>query len=288
MEKVTQQQLQDWLEPLSALIRQAGQLIVEVYESSEPLQVDQKSDASPVTLADKLSHDCLVKGLKGLTPDIPVLSEEQQMPDFEERRQWQRYWLVDPLDGTREFIKRSHQFTINVALIEQGEPVLGLIAIPIEKRLYAGIPSADVAWCDIAKAEGLERQRLQVSEIENNQYLRVMTSGPHRSKALQHCVDLLSKTFDRVECLPSGSAIKFCRLAEGKGDIYPRFSPCCEWDTAAGQAILEAAGGELVGTDFKPLRYNQQPSIISPHFYALGGRGCNWRKMGFTSQIYSK
>lgn len=273
--KAIDEQLGLLVEPLEELCRKAGRAIAEVYQSSEALVVEQKPDSSPLTVADQLAHDILYDGLSAIAPQWPVLSEEQPAPSLSVRQQWHRYWLVDPLDGTREFIDRTGEFTINVALIEAGCPVLGVVYLPLEEVAYIGAPSLGLA----VKAKTSGRQDLPVNKSDRGSQIRVLTSSRHNSDRLKACMQHLEAHFDAVKWLRAGSAIKFCRLAEGAGDFYPRYSPCSEWDTAAGQAVLEAAGGGLVGLDFKPLRYNQRASLINPPFYALANRQWDWQSL---------
>lgn len=264
--------LQPLAEQLLPLCRKAGEAILQVYQSTAPLQIEQKTDASPLTIADQRAEAIIVAGLQALAPQWPIVSEEQPVAPYAERRHWQRYWLVDPLDGTREFIDGTGEFTVNIALIEQGVPVLGVVYVPLQGAAYVG-----VARCGLAlRVTGTERCRLQVNRSEDVSVLRVLTSSRHGGDELAACVQALRPHFSAVQWLKAGSALKFCWLAEGRGEFYPRFSPCSEWDTAAGQAVLEAAGGSLVGLDFQPLRYNQQASLINPHFYALAATGVDW------------
>lgn len=265
--------LQSLAEQVCQLCSKAGDSIVKVYQSTASLKVDYKSDASPITQADTLANDIIIKGLTALMPQWPILSEESVEPDFELRRLWGCYWLVDPLDGTREFIDRTGEFTVNIALIEGGKPVIGVVYQPLQKAAYVGIPQLDVAY----KLKAGIKKSLRVSSGAGLSELRVLTSSRHRNDQLIECIDLLGRNFATVQWIKAGSAVKFCYLAEGSGDIYPRFSPCSEWDIAAGQALLEAAGGCLVDMDFKPFQYNQRVSLINPPFYALAANGLNWQ-----------
>jgi len=256
--------------PLIALCERASVAIMQVYDAAQSPLVAYKSDQSPVTAADTSAHKIIVAGLRRLTPELPVLSEEQSLPTFSERRRWQRYWLVDPLDGTREFIDRNGEFTINIALIDGGRPLLGVVYVPLERRAYYGLVGSG-AW----KVGGGDRKALAVSGAPAAS-VRVLTSARQLNDELEACLQQLRGTVAQLQRLKVGSALKFCRLAEGSGDIYPRFSPCCEWDTGAGQALLEAAGGALVTADGEALRYNSKPSLINPNFYALGGSVAQW------------
>ncbi|MCP3907573.1 MAG: 3'(2'),5'-bisphosphate nucleotidase CysQ [Oceanicoccus sp.] len=271
---IGQQETERIAEQLLLLCRQAGRAIVEVYSADKPVAVELKLDDSPVTEADTRSHDIFLKGLAELTPQWPVLSEEQALPDFTERSQWPCYWLVDPLDGTREFIDRTGEFTINIALIENHRPVLGVVYIPLEQAAYLGFVEQGRAL----RIDSGGRREIAVSAATPalNDSVRVISSSRYGGAEFESCITKLAGHFQQVERVTAGSALKFCRLAEGAADIYPRFSPCCEWDTAAGQAVLEAAGGSLVDIEFNPLVYNRQSSVMSPNFYALGGTAEEW------------
>lgn len=272
---VRQSDKQQIAEQLLGLCQQAGQAVLDIYHAAEPVAVEQKQDASPVTRADIVSHDIISKGLATLTPQWPVLSEEQAMPDFTERSQWSCYWLLDPLDGTREFIDRTGEFTINIALIEHHRPVLGMVYIPLQQAAYLGFVEEKKAL----RIDSSGRSDIVTSNKTPGDSIRVLSSSRYGGAELESCIDKLARHFQPVERITAGSALKFCRLAEGAADIYPRFAPCCEWDTAAGQAVLEAAGGCLVGMDFKPLQYNHRASILNPHFYALGGECKLWAEI---------
>lgn len=253
------------------ICRLASAAIMDIYDAKELPEVEFKGDLSPVTKADKAAHTIIVGELIKLSPDLPVLSEEQDAPSYRERKQWKKYWLVDPLDGTREFIDRNGEFTINVALIAEGRPVLGVVFVPLEDIAYCGAKDCG-AW----KVGPEGNVPLQVIGVPKEQ-VRVLISRRNHSRDLDECLNNLRLGFCEVDTIESGSALKFCRLAEGLGDIYPRFSPCCEWDTAAGQAVLEGAGGELLTVEYKRFSYNQRESLINPHFYAIGGRLSEWR-----------
>ena len=260
--------LQTQIPPLLALCLKAGGLICDHYHAPEADQYQSKGDDSPLTRADMDSHHCLQPGLEALTPRLPVLSEESSEEDKARRHEWPRYWLVDPLDGTKEFLARTGEFTINIALIADHQPVLGVLYLPLEQAAYVGIPGvgawhyqyADQAWRETA----LAARRLQPGKP-----LMVLASRRHRGPRLMACLEWLGEHWGEVARLDSGSALKFCQLSEGKGDLYPRFTPCCEWDTAAGQALVEATGGQVLGLDGLPLRYNRGDSLLSPNFYAI-------------------
>lgn len=263
--------LQVLAQSLVEICRLAGDAIKEVYNGEVSPLIKYKSDHSPVTEADNKSHAIIVDALIRLTPDIPILSEEQEIPSFAERSSWQRYWLVDPLDGTREFIDRNGEFTVNIALIENNKPILGIVYLPLDDQAYWGGDKLG-AW----KVGPEGKVPLQVGGLPSEN-IRVLTSGRHHNQELALCIEKLRGQFNSLEQIKVGSALKFCRLVEGAGDIYPRFSPCCEWDTAAGQAVLEAAGGVLVTTDYQPFLYNLKESLINPHFFALASTLDKWR-----------
>ena len=262
-------------EQVRLICEQAGRAIVEVYSSEADLVIETKADSSPLTIADRLAHDIITAGLNTLDPQIPILSEEQKPPPFSERCRWHRYWLVDPLDGTREFVERTGEFTVNVALIEDGRPILGVVSVPLSRDVYIGVPALGLAQ----KVSGEAAHPIEASSLSNHSVVKVLTSSRYGGESLDACMRRLQQRFSKVEHLKAGSALKFCYLAEGLGDIYPRFSPCCEWDTAAGQAVLEAAGGQIVDMAFQPLSYNQQASLLSVHFYALSNGSHYWKKV---------
>lgn len=252
-------------EGVIALAGRAAGEILAVYGSD--FSVHEKSDHSPLTVADMASHRCITAGLKALTPDIPVLSEESRDMDIAERRTWRSFWLVDPLDGTREFVKRNGEFTINIALVEDGVATFGLIQQPVTGGLWHG-DGARGAW----RREGGRDIRIRTRKPAIAP-LRVAASRSHRDARTQALLDALPG----AEVIGCGSALKFCKLAEGGIDLYPRFGPTSEWDTAAGQAILEAAGGALLDPQGRPFRYNQRDTLLNGDFIALGDAGLRAR-----------
>jgi 3'(2'), 5'-bisphosphate nucleotidase len=244
------------IDTIAGLARQAGRAILEVYETE--FTVEEKEDRSPLTLADMRSHAILSQGLTDRHPDIPVLSEEGKATDISIRRTWSRFWLVDPLDGTKEFIKRNGEFTINVALVVGHTPVIGLIYIPVQDRLYIG-DTREGCW---EIADGATR-RLAIEPGRLPEAVRVVKSRSHPSPNLQALLDLLPNH----EVVMRGSALKFCSVARGEADFYPRFGPTWEWDTAAGDAIVRAAGGVMVDLHGEPFVYNK-PSLLNGPFLA--------------------
>lgn len=253
------------LDSIVDVARQAGAEILDVY--SQPFDVASKADASPLTQADLRAHKTIVKALATLTPGVPVLSEEASDIPFEERRQWQRYWLVDPLDGTKEFVSRNGEFTVNIALIEDHAPVLGVVHVPVKNTTYFG--GAGAAF----KQAGSERPVAIHVQTPPATPLRVVGSRSHASAgSLDEYLDKLGPH----TLLSIGSSLKFCFVAEGAADFYPRFGPTSEWDTAAAHAVLEAAGGAVIDLQGAPLRYNTKAELLNPHFLAIGDRSRDW------------
>lgn len=255
--------------PLLELCREAGDAVRSHYHAPGSGELEPKSDDSPLTQADLASDRLLKARLAPLAGGLPVLSEESSPRELTDRRKWTRYWLVDPLDGTKEFLAGSGEFTINIALIDTHEAVLGVVYLPLKDAAYVGIPGATARRYTLDDGGNWRAQPISVRSLEAGRPLAVLVSRRHRGRRLQQCLDWLGEHWGNVERHDSGSALKFCQLAAGEGDFYPRFSPCCEWDTAAGQAVLEAAGGVLLDTDGDPLRYNLHESLYSPHFFAL-------------------
>ena len=253
-------------EGVIAIARDAADAILAVYAGT--FEVEHKADASPVTAADLAAHHRIVDGLHALTPDVPVLSEESaHLVPLRQRRGWQRFWLVDPLDGTREFVKRNGEFTVNIALVEDGVATFGVIQQPVTGAVWHGGPGQG-AW----HREGLSERALGVHRPAHAP-LRVAASRSHRDP---RTVALMARIGD-TEAIGLGSSLKFCRLAEGRMDVYPRFGPTSEWDTAAGQAILEGAGGRVLDPSGRPFRYNQRDTLLNGDFIALGDPDLPWR-----------
>lgn len=260
-------ELEALVPPLLDLCEEAGAAICEHYHASDAHHYEAKGDDSPLTRADLASDAILALGLGQLAPTLPILSEEAAHIDADERLGWQRYWLVDPLDGTKEFLARTGEFTINLALVEAHRPVLGALFVPLTRHAYIGIPGYRAWRRDMGSGEEVA---LHTRRLADDRPLDVLSSRRHRGRRLLACLDWLDERWPELQRHNSGSALKFCHLAEGRGDFYPRFSRCCEWDTAAGQALLEAAGGALLGMDGEPLRYNRTESLYSPNFYGVG------------------
>jgi len=257
------------LQSVIDIARKASAAIMSVYATD--FSVDHKSDNSPLTQADRAAHTVITTALHQLTPEIPVLSEESppEYHDYAVRRRWTRFWLVDPLDGTKEFIRRNGEFTVNIALVKQHAPVLGVIAIPAADLVYSG-------------AQGQGAQRIAGTQLPTPIATRKAPSTPVVVGSRSHGGDSLNLFLSRLgnyQLSSVGSALKFCRVAEGTADCYPRLGPTSEWDTGAGQAIVEAAGGAVFEISGEALRYNQRHSLLNPHFIAVGDRQFAWRHL---------
>ncbi|MDR2871551.1 MAG: 3'(2'),5'-bisphosphate nucleotidase CysQ [Xanthomonadaceae bacterium] len=257
----------DLCEAVIMIARSAGEAIMNVYRGD--FDVTQKDDSSPVTAADLAAHRVITEALERVMPCLPILSEEAADVSWNTRKNWRSYWLVDPLDGTREFIKRNDEFSVNIALIDQGIPVLGVIQSPVSGVVWHAVRGGTAFRRSHGEDEPLHTRAPATSP------LRVATSRSfHRPRT-----EALLSRMGVVEQVSLGSSLKFCRMAEGRLDVYPRFGPTSEWDTAAGQCILEAAGGALMpvksGTSF---RYNHREILINTDFIALGDPSLPWRQ----------
>jgi len=250
------------------LAHAAAQQILIIYETE--FTIEHKDDQSPLTDADLAAHDIIVAGLSKLTPEIPVLSEESGEIPFEVRATWSRYWLVDPLDGTREFIKRNGEFTVNIALIESGEPVLGVIVVPLSGLAYSAVRGGGA----FKQAVDGEPSPIRTRMFEDDSVV-VASSRSYGSEALQGFLARLGQ----YRHVPLGSSLKSCMVAEGLADIYPRFGLTSEWDTAAAQCIVEQAGGLLLDLTLQPLRYNTKASLLNPPFIVVGDGSHDWASL---------
>ncbi|HEY5653598.1 MAG TPA: 3'(2'),5'-bisphosphate nucleotidase CysQ, partial [Pontiella sp.] len=233
----------------------AGEAILEIYQ--QDFEVEFKSDESPLTTADKAAHNIIVQALEEMP--YPVLSEESAEIGYEERKNWDTYWLVDPLDGTKEFIKKNGEFTVNIALIEDGVPILGVVYVPVQDALYLGVENDSLggklgAWkCSDCLGKGLREimesaVRCQVSGVPSGA-LKVVASKSHCNDETVAFIDELEEVYGQAERVSSGSSLKLCMVAEGSADIYPRIAPTMEWDTAAAHAVVSAAGGRVFKYD---------------------------------------
>lgn len=226
---------------------EAGKSILKYYK--DEIKIQKKEDNSPLTKADLASHHIIVGALKQITPDIPIISEESGIPEYEARKKWTEYWLVDPLDGTKEFIKKNGEFTVNIALIEQEKPVIGIVHIPAKKITYVGQKSIGSFRID---PEG-NRSEINSSVPDKNKNVSIVVSRSHGSSDTEERIEEMGFTVGKS--VPAGSSLKFCLVAEGTADIYPRFGPTMEWDTAAGDAVFRYSGRD--GERYSPLEYNK-------------------------------
>ncbi len=266
--------MKDVLEETIRLCQLAGDAILQIYHNHEAVNVQTKADDSPVTAADLAAHHLLEKPLAALLGGTPVLSEEGDIPDAKTRSQWQRYWIIDPLDGTKEFIKRNGEFTVNVALIEDGIPVLGVVHVPVLKQTYAGLKGQGALKIT---PEGRSPIHVRSMAEAQNHQIEVMVSRVYGADKVLAMLARMTDQLGPISTNSMGSSLKFCRVAEGLADLYPRLAPTCEWDTAAAQAVVESAGGIVVDEQFKPLRYNQKESLLNPFFYVIGDRHFDWK-----------
>ena len=248
------------IEQLIEISKEAGKAILEVYSSNFDHQI--KEDLSPLTKADTLSDNIICERLKVLTPDIPILSEESCNIPLSIRSQWSQYWLIDPLDGTKEFIKKNDEFTVNIALIENNNPIIGLIHNPVFNTIYWG--------SELGAFLSIENNNPQKIAVKKSQLIkpRIICSRSHKSEKLEFYLQSIGKH----QIILAGSSLKFCSIASGESDIYPRFNPTSEWDTAAGQCIVESAGGTVKTLDGERMQYNKKQSLINPGFICYSGK----------------
>lgn len=249
---------------------EAGKAILTIYDQEGEIEILTKEDKSPLTQADQASNAIINKHLQ--TTDVPVISEENRQTEYGVRKNWDACWIVDPLDGTKEFIKRNGEFTVNIALCRQGAPVFGVIYVPVSRELYYGDVRLGKSYKNILN----DRHDLGIplfqaaDEIRpasaNVALIRVVGSRSHMNPETEQYIDSLKNSFEQIEIVSKGSSLKFCLVAEGKADVYPRYAPTMEWDTAAGSAIVEAVGLQVISRETdKPLRYNKE-NLLNPYF----------------------
>ncbi|MDR6960813.1 3'(2'), 5'-bisphosphate nucleotidase [Pseudomonas brassicacearum] len=257
--------------PVIELALKAGEAILPFWRAN--VQVNHKADESPVTAADMAAHDVIVAGLTALAPDIPILSEEDANIPQDVRAGWQRWWLVDPLDGTKEFISGSEEFTVNIALIEQGRVVFGVVSMPTNGRFYVGGAGLGAWRAD----QGSEPLPIAVRNVlAAHETFTVVASRRHTSPEQEHLLGGLSASLGELQLTSIGSSLKFCLVAEGAADCYPRLAPTSQWDTAAAQGVLEGAGGEVLDLSGEPFCYPPRESLLNASFLALPAKA-PWR-----------
>jgi len=262
-------QRQALLEGVKHAVAEAGQAILDIYADPSRFETEHKADDSPLTAADLAANAILLKHLNDLTPDIPVLSEESTQATWALRQQWSACWVVDPLDGTKEFLKRNDEFTVNVALVEQHQPVLGVVYAPALDRWYFAGDHLG-AW----RQDGDQAPAaIAVTKKDPKRPWRVVGSRSHPSAELQAFVDGLGE----AELVSMGSSLKLCLVAEGAADVYPRLGPTSEWDTAAAHAVVRVAGGDVYDTNTgQPLTYNARDTLLNPHFFVCAEPQPGW------------
>ena len=250
------------IEAIKGIAREAGSKILEVYGTA--FDVDVKEDKSPLTEADRQSNEVIVDALLKLYPEIPIISEETKTVSYEERKNWESFWLVDPLDGTKEFIKRNGEFTVNIALVKEGTPVLGVVFQPVGNRLYSAVQGRG-AWLEV---DGGEAVRLKGGpHYSTLSRVKVVASRSHLTPEVEEFVEGLKEEGKEVEFLSAGSSLKLCLVAQGAADVYPRLGPTMEWDTGAAHAIALEAGRNVLDSESRnPLRYNKE-DLLNPYFF---------------------
>lgn len=250
------------IEQVCRIAIEAGKEILQVYEGVNDIGVEYKSDDSPLTLADQAANQKICEGLEKLAFIFPIISEENKLVDFATRSQYEYYWLVDPLDGTKEFIKRNGEFTVNIALINKHESIAGVVYVPVSGELYWAIKNQGAFY----RKDGKERQLFCEAFSKNDSGLGIVCSRSHLNESTQAFID----QYDRPNLVSKGSSLKFAIIAKGEAHIYPRLAPTMEWDTAAAQIVLEEAGGKVLNAATGlPLQYNKE-DLLNPHFIAYG------------------
>lgn len=257
------------IQEIISIAKQAGKAIMTCYEQVDEQDVKIKSNQTPLTVADLKAHEIIKTGLNALFPLLPVLSEESSEEEIAEHQSWGTYWLVDPLDGTKEFLAKNGEFTVNIALISNHQPILGVVYAPALTACYYSTLNGEAFFQD----SGMPAVPIHIQKVENQ--VRILASRRHGKEKL----DRLLNNFEQYELKSVGSSLKICQLAHGKADIYPRFGPTCEWDTAAAHAILKAAGGEIYNLDGDVLTYNSKPDIKNPEFFAVGDKSHDWLRL---------
>jgi len=259
--------LKELVNPVCEIARQAGAEIMEIY--AKGFEIEEKKDHSPLTTADLASHTLIINKLAKLTPDIPILSEESASIAYAERASWKNYWLIDPLDGTREFIKRNGEFTVNIALITEHKSSLGVVYLPVKDICYYAARNFGAFKQNQLQAA----EKIQARKSSPASKPTICGSRSHAGKSLL----ALQEKIGEFDLISMGSSIKMCLVAEGVADIYPRFGPTSEWDTAAAHCVVSEAGGVIVNTELETLPYNTKDSLLNPSFLALGDMNEQWR-----------
>jgi 3'(2'), 5'-bisphosphate nucleotidase len=255
--------MNELLNEVTLIARAAGEAVMEVYRGH--IEVERKEDNSPLTVADLAANHVIQSNLNKLSPDLPIISEESASIDYSVRSTWTSYWLVDPLDGTREFIKRNDEFTVNIALIEEGRPVLGVVYAPALGLMY----SASAETGAIKQQGTTTPVPIRARPLDTTRPV-IAGSRSHAGEKMESFLRQVEARYAPPRLLSLGSSLKICLVAEGEADVYPRLGPTSEWDTAAAQAVLECAGGRIVDHEGNMLRYNSKASLLNPEFFACG------------------
>lgn len=261
--------LEELIDSVRDIVREAGREIMLVYADQDPGAVETKADGSPVTQADRLANSVITDRLRALRPDIPILSEESAQVPYTERKHWSIFWLVDPLDGTKEFIKRNGEFTVNIALVRNGRPELGAVGVPGKDTTYWGYGSEAYRQCDNG-----DPQRIHVSQYSSG-VPTVVASRSHAGGTTGKFIERVIRSQSGCKLKSMGSALKICLVAEGRADVYPRLGPTSEWDIAAAHCVLTAAGGRMTDARGGPIQYNKE-NILNPWFVAIGESDFDW------------
>jgi len=265
---VNKTELNALIDPIIDIAQDAGELILQVYR--EEFDVEMKGDGTPLTIADQRSHNLICQRLAALTPDIPILSEESGKISYEERRNWNIYWLVDPLDGTKEFVKKSGEFTVNIALLIENIPVIGVVHTPVKERTHWGIYGGG-AW----KQVGTEAAQVISAKPYSGGKATVVASKSHGQEKLEQFLNNLEREEGSYDVENMGSALKICLVAEGLGDIYPRLGLTSEWDTASADIVIREAGGKIIQPNGDDVIYNKE-NLLNPYFLAIGKGDYDW------------
>jgi len=263
--------MQKLLDDVIQIAKQAGNKILEIYNSDD-FDIQIKGDDSPLTKADLAAHNIIVDFLEEKYPEIPCLSEESTGIEFEQRRNWQQCFVIDPLDGTKEFIARNGEFTVNIALQKKGKPLLGVIYVPVADVVYYAAEGIGA----FKQENNQQAQQINVRTLQQKDGKAHFTVVASRRHGLDK-VETLCQNFASYDLTSRGSSLKMCMVAEGAADLYPRLALTSEWDTAAAQAIVEQAGGKIVQLDFSDMTYNQKESLLNPFFLVLGDPNFNWK-----------
>ena len=244
------------IQEIIKIAEQAGNAILEIYHKD--FSIEYKDDKSPLTDADKVSNQIIIDELKRLSPNIPIISEENKLTEYSERKNWPKCWLVDPIDGTKEFIKKNGEFTVNIALIENGEPILSVLGVPAQNKIFYAEKGNGSFVIENATTKALKINDKITDTI------RIVGSRSHQTPELLAYVEEQNSKFKNVEFVAAGSSLKFCLIAENKADVYPRLGPTMEWDTAAGQAIVVASGAKVINWETKKImKYNKKNLLNS-------------------------